>query len=64
MKITATISNAHLDALSVIASEVCPYADGRDWGSVFEEFIEDYLLRERGRLGRVVNGKYKTINQK
>ncbi len=62
-KIEVTMSESHLTAMSVISSEAYPYADDRDWGPVFEEFIEDYLLRENGRLGRIVHGEYKTVNQ-
>jgi len=66
MKIKRTIEMtvAHLEALAVIMSEYYPYADDRDLGVVFEEMIEEYLVRENGRLGRIVDGEYKTINQK
>ena len=61
---TLEISEAHKLALQVIMSEAYPFADDRNIGPVLEEFIEDYLLREDGRLGRIVNGQYKTINQR
>lgn len=58
MKTEIEISDGHMDALRIIMSEAYPYADERNLGPVFEEFIEDYLLRENGRLGYVVEGKW------
>lgn len=62
IKRTVEMTVAHLEALAVIMSEYYPYADDRDLGVVFEEMIEEYLARENGRLGRIVDGEYKTIN--
>ena len=61
---TLEISQAHKTALEVIMSEAYPYADDRNIGPVLEELIEDVLLREKGRWGRIEAGKYKTINQR
>jgi len=62
--IQVAISEAHLKALEVIMSEYYPYADDRDLGVVFEAFIEERLAEEKGRLGRIEDNEYKTINQK
>lgn len=63
-QITITMNESYLTALAVISSDAYPYADDRDWGPVFECFIEEYLLREGGRLGRIEDNVYKTINQR
>jgi len=63
IKRTMNIKVCYLEALAVIMSEYYPYADDRDLGIVFEEMIEGYLARENGRLGRIVDGEYKTINE-
>ena len=52
------ISDAHMDALRVIMSEEWPYADDRNLSPVFEAMIEEYLTRENGRLGSIIDGKY------
>ena len=64
IKKTMEITVAHLEALAVIMSEYYPYVDDRDLGVVFEEMIVERLIEENGRLGRIVDGEYKTINQK
>lgn len=64
VKRTMTIKVCYLEALDVIISEAYPYADKRDLGVVFEEFIGEYLAREGGRLGRIDDNEYKTVNQK
>jgi hypothetical protein len=53
-----TISDAHWDALAVICSDAYPFADQRNLGLVLEIFIEEYLAREAGRLGRIIKGEY------
>jgi len=57
-KININISDAHMDALRVIMSENWPYADDRNLSPVFEAMIEEYLSRDDGRLGRIVDGEY------
>ena len=59
MEAKINISTAHAEALAVIMSEAYPYADNRNLSPIFEVWIEDYLLREGGRLGRIVNGEYR-----
>jgi hypothetical protein len=53
-----TLSEGHYDALMIIISEAFPYADDRDLSPVFSEMIDQYLIRERGRLGYVRDGKW------
>lgn len=48
------ISKAHRMALSVIRQDMAK----RNNSVVIEEMIEDYLLRENGRLGKIINNKY------
>ena len=47
-KYTITLGTPHKKALDRIVEVNYP-----DWSisNVFEEFIEDYILRERGRMG-------------
>jgi hypothetical protein len=59
MDFTISLDSGHYDALMVIISEAYPFADDRNLGPVFEEWIEDYLCRENGRLGMVVNGEWR-----
>ncbi len=57
-KFKISLSQGHYDALTIIMSEECPYADERDLSPVFEQLIEDHLERENGRLGKIVDGKW------
>lgn len=47
-------NKAHMKALSVIRKD----RGKRSNISMIEEMIEDYLLRERGRLGSIKNNRY------
>ena len=58
MKIEIEIGDGHKTALEIIMSEYYPHADGRNLGPLFEIMIEEYLERENGRFGTIVNGKW------
>lgn len=51
------ISKAHAVALKRI-QETDDYYKKFNISKLFEDWIEDYLLRENGKLGKIINGKY------
>lgn len=53
IKFEINLDQGYYDALMIIISEEYPYADDRDLSPVFEAFIDEYLLREGGRLGHI-----------
>jgi hypothetical protein len=49
------IDEEYRRALNVIRDNAYQYRSDEE---IFEMFIEEYLLRERGRLGKIRNGIY------
>ncbi len=54
---TLQISDEHKQALDVIVSQDKHYKK-IGFSRTVEELIEDYLVRENGKLGEVINGRY------